>query len=89
VLEIDPGVVAVGRRRLGVDRIPGLTVRLGDARTALVREPAAGYDLAVGDAFGGLAPPWQLLDEAATARRTAGAVPLTDDFAPVDQLLGR
>ena len=60
VLEIDGGVVRLGRDALGVDRIPGLTVRVGDARTGLDRQPAGAYDLAIGDAFGGLAVPWHL-----------------------------
>ena len=60
VLEIDGGVVALGRQRLGVDRIPGLTVRVGDARARLTEQPAGSYDLVVGDAFGGMAVPWHL-----------------------------
>ncbi|HST65469.1 MAG TPA: fused MFS/spermidine synthase, partial [Mycobacteriales bacterium] len=59
-LEIDGGVVELGRQRLGVGDIPGLTVRVGDARTGLREQPAGRYDLAVGDAFGGLAVPWHL-----------------------------
>lgn len=60
VLEIDGGVVELGRQQLGVDRIPGLTIRVGDARTGLQEQPAGRYDLVVGDAFGGLAVPWHL-----------------------------
>ena len=60
VLEIDGGVVELGRERLGVDRIPGLTIRVGDARTGLHEQPAGRYDLVVGDAFGGMAVPWHL-----------------------------
>src|SRR5215207_597044 len=60
VLEIDGGVVQLGRERLGVDRIPGLRIRVGDARTVLHEQPAGRYDLVVGDAFGGLAVPWHL-----------------------------
>jgi len=60
VLEIDGGVVELGRQRLGVDGIPGLTVRVGDARTGLAEQPRGRYDLVVGDAFGGLAVPWHL-----------------------------
>jgi hypothetical protein len=60
VLEIDPGVVRLGRDRLGVNDIPGLTVDVGDARTGLARQPSGAYDLVVGDAFGGLAVPWHL-----------------------------
>jgi spermidine synthase len=60
VLEIDGGVVELGREQLGVDGIPGLTVRVGDARTGLREQPAGRFDLVVGDAFGGLAVPWHL-----------------------------
>ena len=60
VLEIDGGVVALGRQRLGVDAIPGLTIRVGDARTGLQEQPRDRFDLVVGDAFGGLAVPWHL-----------------------------
>ena len=60
VLEIDGGVVALGRQQLGVDEIPGLTIRVGDARTGLQEQPRDRFDLVVGDAFGGLAVPWHL-----------------------------
>jgi len=60
VLEIDGGVVALGREELGVDGIPGLTIRVGDARTGLREQPRHRFDLVVGDAFGGLAVPWHL-----------------------------
>lgn len=60
VLEIDGGVVELGRERLGVDRIPDLTVRVGDARTGLQVQPRGRFDLVVGDAFGGMAVPWHL-----------------------------
>lgn len=60
VLEIDGGVVALDRNRLGLRDLPGLTIDLGDARVSLASEPPAGRDLVVGDAFGGLAVPWHL-----------------------------
>ena len=60
VLEIDGGVVELGRERLGVADIPDLTTRVGDARTGLQEQPAGRYDLVVGDAFGGMAVPWHL-----------------------------
>ena len=76
VLEIDGGVVALGRQQLGVDAIPGLTIRVGDARTGLQEQPRDRFDLVVGDAFGGLAVPWHL-----TTREVAEQVRdvLTDD----------
>jgi spermidine synthase len=69
VLEIDGGVVELGRQQLGVDRIPDLRVRVGDARTGLQEQPAGAYDLVVGDAFGGMAVPWHL-----TTREVAAQV---------------
>lgn len=60
VLEVDPGVVELGRRELGVDTIPDLDVRVGDARTALAALPDASADVVVGDAFGARTVPWHL-----------------------------
>jgi MFS family permease len=60
VLEVDRGVVELGRRELGVDAIPGLDVRIGDARTELVDIPTSSADLVVGDAFGARSVPWHL-----------------------------
>ncbi len=60
VLEIDERVVDLGRRELGVDEIPGLAVRTGDARVSLARMPDDSADLVVGDAFGSLSVPWHL-----------------------------
>ena len=76
VLEIDGGVVVLGRKELGVDAIPGLTIRVGDARTGLREQPRDRFDLVVGDAFGGLVVPWHL-----TTREVAEHVRdvLTDD----------
>ncbi|NNF53425.1 MAG: spermidine synthase [Acidimicrobiales bacterium] len=60
VLEIDPLLVDVGREQLGLVTGPDLEVRTGDARLALADLPTDGYDLVVGDAFGGLSVPWHL-----------------------------
>ena len=60
VSEIDPGVVALGRDRLGLGRSPGIAVRVEDGRLALGRLPAASQDVVVGDAFGGVSVPWHL-----------------------------
>lgn len=60
VLEVDPGVVELGRRELGVAQIPGVDVRIGDARSLLTALPAASADLVVGDAFGARSVPWHL-----------------------------
>ncbi len=75
VLEIDGEVVELGRQRLAVDRIPDLTVRVGDARTGLAEQPPGSYDLVIGDAFGGMAVPWHL-----TTREVAEQV--RDALAP-------
>ena len=60
VLEIDPLLVEVGEEQLGLEVGPDLQVRTGDARLALDDLPTDGYDLVVGDAFGGLSVPWHL-----------------------------
>ncbi|MBW0104657.1 fused MFS/spermidine synthase [Pseudonocardia sp. KRD291] len=60
VLELDRGVVELGERELGVGTIPGLTIRVGDARTGLAALPDASADLVVGDAFGARSVPWHL-----------------------------
>ncbi len=60
VLEIDPGVVELSRKRLGLTPGPDLRVRIGDARTLVAELPRAAHDVVFGDAFGGLAVPWHL-----------------------------
>jgi MFS family permease len=60
VLELDPDVVAIAKRELGLRTGPDLQVRTGDARINITEEPEDRYNLAVGDAFGGLSVPWHL-----------------------------
>ena len=60
VLEVDPEVVGLARRRLGLRTGPALRVRTGDARVSLRDEPSGRYDVVIGDAFGGRAVPWHL-----------------------------
>jgi spermidine synthase len=60
VLELDGELVALDRARLGLRIGPDLRVVVGDARVQLRRQPAAGYDLVIGDAFGHLVVPWHL-----------------------------
>ncbi|GAA3249071.1 hypothetical protein GCM10017691_59830 [Pseudonocardia petroleophila] len=60
VLEVDQGVVDLGRRELGVDEIPDVDIRVGDARTTLAALPDGSADLVVGDAFGARSVPWHL-----------------------------
>ena len=60
VLEIDPGLVDLATDKLGLETGPDLRVEVGDARTAVAELPDDSYDVAVGDAFGGLSVPWHL-----------------------------
>jgi spermidine synthase len=60
VLELDGGLVELDRRKLGLVTGPDLRVRVGDARVGLTEQPAAAYDLVIGDAFGYLVVPWHL-----------------------------
>ncbi|MQA88456.1 MAG: hypothetical protein GEV03_28540 [Streptosporangiales bacterium] len=69
VLELDPSIVRLARERLGLRTGPSLRVRVGDARTTIATQPADGYDLVVGDAFGGRSVPWHL-----TTREFVGQV---------------
>jgi hypothetical protein len=76
VLEVDPGVVQLDADELGLQLSSQLQVRVGDARVGLQAEPAGERDLVVGDAFGGLAVPWQLT--------TVEALRLVDDALAED-----
>jgi spermidine synthase len=67
VLEIDPGVISLDRSQLALASVPDLQVDVEDARLGLAAEPAAGRDLVIGDAFGGIAVPWQLTTREVTA----------------------
>jgi MFS family permease len=60
VLEVDAGVVELGRRELGVAEIAGVDTRIGDARSLLAALPSASADVVVGDAFGARSVPWHL-----------------------------
>lgn len=60
VIEIDGALVALDEQKLGVAAGPDLDIEIGDARIGVRRQPDAGYDLVVGDAFGHLAVPWHL-----------------------------
>lgn len=77
VLELDPQVLATAREELGLVTGDALEVRTGDARTAIADAPTDGFDLVVGDAFGGLAVPWHLatremVEEVARTLRPGG-----------------
>jgi spermidine synthase len=57
LIEIDPVVVEVARRHLGLQSGPRLKVHVGDARTRVVGRSDASADVVVGDAFvDGLVP---------------------------------
>jgi MFS family permease len=60
VSEIDPGVVAVDRDRLGLDDGDAIDVRVEDTRLGLGRIADRSQDVVVGDAFGGVSVPWHL-----------------------------
>jgi SAM-dependent methyltransferase len=60
VLEIDPDLVRIAEKRLGLRRGPELRVDIGDARLALRDLPTDGFDVVVGDAFSGMSVPWHL-----------------------------
>ncbi|GAA0948291.1 hypothetical protein GCM10009558_064020 [Virgisporangium aurantiacum] len=60
VLELDPELVKLDRRKLGLTTGPSLRVRTGDGRALLAQEPPDSRDLLIGDAFGHLVVPWHL-----------------------------
>ena len=60
VLELDGELVELDRARLGVTPGPLLEIEVGDARTAVARQPTGDFDLVIGDAFGHLVVPWHL-----------------------------
>jgi spermidine synthase len=60
VFELDPDLVGLARRRLGLVTSPDLRVESGDARLLTRRLPDDSQDLVVGDAFGDLSVPWHL-----------------------------
>lgn len=59
VLELDPAIVDIAAKELGLDPAT-LDIRTGDARVTLRETPLAAYDVVIGDAFGGPAVPWHL-----------------------------
>ena len=69
VSEIDPGVVAIDRDRLGYDPGGPIELRVEDGRLGLRRLAPDSQDLVVGDAFGGISVPWHL-----TTREAVGEV---------------
>ena len=82
VLELDPNVVRLARRRLGLVLDADLSVLTGDARVSIrALPPGRRFDLVIGDAFGGLTVPWHLttvefLDEVRARLRPGGVYAL-------------
>jgi len=60
VLELDPALIRLARRELGLRTSPDLRVIEGDGRLSIAGQPAGAFDLVVGDAFGGMSVPWHL-----------------------------
>ncbi len=60
VLELDRGLVEVATVQLGLDLRSVERIETGDARMTVLDVPEDRFDVAVGDAFGGLAVPWHL-----------------------------
>jgi len=60
VLELDAGLVEIARAELGFVDTGTTDVLTGDARVHLDDLPTDGFDLVVGDAFGGASVPWHL-----------------------------
>lgn len=60
VYEIDPGLIELNRRELGLREDDRLRVFTGDGRMGLRVQPDDSYDVVVEDAFGAHSPPWHL-----------------------------
>lgn len=61
VVEIDPGVLDVAIRYLGLEASPRLTLHVGDGRASVEALPDASLDLVIVDAFDGVVVPHHLL----------------------------
>lgn len=68
VLEIDEGLVDIARDELGLADAQNLDIRIGDARLEFEPLPTDGFDVIVGDAFGGDVVPWHLTTTEAVAQ---------------------
>ena len=60
VLEVDGKLADLARSRLGLGDVPGMRIRVGDARLTLRDERTDSAPVIVGDAFGGRVVPWHL-----------------------------
>ena len=89
VLELDPTLVEIAEKELGLVQNERLRVQVGDARLSLRDQPAGQADLVIGDAFGGQAVPWHLTTkefvEQVQARLRPGGVYAVNliDFPPL------
>jgi len=76
VYEIDGRVLEIARAHLGLRRMPGLSVRVGDGRDALARHADASAEAIVIDAFTGARVPRRLVTVEALSQ-CARVAPLT------------
>jgi hypothetical protein len=76
VFEVDERVIQIARDHLGLRRLPGLRVRVGDGRAALARRADGSADAIVIDAFVGARVPRHLVTWEALAD-CARVAPLT------------
>lgn len=60
VLELDPLMVELAEDELGLERGDDLDIHTGDARVAIEQVDEDAFDVAIGDAFGGVSVPWHL-----------------------------
>jgi MFS family permease len=92
VLELDPSLVRFAAERFGFDPDERFDVLTGDARLTIRDLPETSFDVAVGDAFGGLAVPWHLtthefLQDVAATLRDGGVYAMNlIDHPPLDFL---
>jgi hypothetical protein len=63
VLELDPLLIDVSRRELGLELQDDIEVLTGDARLSIREAPADRFELVIMDAFGGISVPWHLATE--------------------------
>jgi len=68
VIELDARLVEVAKQEFGFQPRSSIDIITDDARRALPQRVDDGYDVAVGDAFGGLAVPWHLTTVEAVAQ---------------------
>lgn len=67
VLEIDEGLIGIAEEELGLSDVENLELLIGDARLDLPDLETDGFDIIVGDAFGGDVVPWHLTTAEAVA----------------------